>query len=81
MKRTLLLTLARYPHPVDTGDSYKEMNCSDPIIRDLVWLQAKRFLHARPHRLPGTIKQTELLHLQEQLRCLYACARLELQYA
>jgi hypothetical protein len=24
-----VFTLAAYPHPVDIGDSYKEMNCSD----------------------------------------------------
>jgi hypothetical protein len=28
-KKQALLSLAPYPHPVDIGDSYKEMNCSD----------------------------------------------------
>jgi len=28
-KGQVLLTTAAYPHPVDVGDSYKEMNCSD----------------------------------------------------
>jgi hypothetical protein len=27
--RSAVLTSADYPHPVDVGDSYKEMNCSD----------------------------------------------------
>ncbi|HSB51637.1 MAG TPA: NapC/NirT family cytochrome c [Dissulfurispiraceae bacterium] len=27
--QSAVLTLADYPHPIDVGDSYKEMNCSD----------------------------------------------------
>jgi hypothetical protein len=26
--RSAVLAFAEYPHPVDIGDSYKEMNCS-----------------------------------------------------
>jgi hypothetical protein len=28
-RRTSVLTLDEYPHPVDVGDSYRDMNCSD----------------------------------------------------